>query len=230
MEGSTENDRGNVTREQNAKRQSAYRKRKKEKGKYVTLFVPTEVARKIKGKPSLLVKRFAELSEMMDHLEQQDKEIRQLRSQIEMRKMSLSLKFEKRLIAKRFGESSEKELLEWANDERRRLAESLAEERNERDRVTRRVYAILDTAGGLAKKALDESEDYLKLIRAVNSALLNPRIKNEQRKAMAIERIRRQCRQAIERGAATHEANNAAYRRLFDKWSPDGLHEAVDPP
>ena len=164
----------------------------------MNLFVPTEVAQKIKGEPALLVKRFVELSEVMDRFEQQDKEIRELRSRIEMRKMSLSLKFEKRLIAKRFGESSEKELLEWANDERRHLAESLAEERNERDRVMRRVYAILDMAGGLAKKALDESEDYLNLIRAVNNALLNPRIKNEQRKAMAIERIRGQCRQAIE--------------------------------
>ncbi len=229
MEESKDNYRGNVTREQNAKRQKAYRRRKKGRGRYVNLFVPTEVAQKIKGEPALLVKRFVELSEVMDRFEQQDKEIRELRSRIEMRKMSLSLKFEKRLIAKRFGESSEKELLEWANDERRHLAESLAEERNERDRVMRRVYAILDMAGGLAKKALDESEDYLNLIRAVNNALLNPRIKNEQRKAMAIERIRGQCRQAIERGQAIHEDNKASYRRLFDRWSPDGLREAVDP-
>jgi AraC-like DNA-binding protein len=131
MKGSTENDNGNEKREQNAKRQRTYRRRKKERGSYVHLFVPTEVARKIKGKPSLLVRRFTELSDVMDRLEQQDKEIRELRSRLEMRKMSLSLRFEKRLIAKRFGESSEKELLEWANDERRRLAELLAEERND---------------------------------------------------------------------------------------------------
>ncbi|MGD0231247.1 MAG: hypothetical protein ABSC19_12960 [Syntrophorhabdales bacterium] len=229
MEGSAENDKGNVKREKNAKRQRTYRRRKKEQGRYVYLFVPTEVARKIKGKPALLGERFAELSEVMDRLEQQDKEIRELRSRIEIRKISLSLRFEKRLIAKRFGEFSEKDLLMWANDERRRLAELLAEERNESERVKKRVYAILDAAGGLAKKALDESEDYLDLIRAVNSALLNPRIKNEQRKAMAIERIRRQCKAAIESGAVTHEANNAACRRLFDRWSPDGLYEAVDP-
>ncbi len=78
----------------------------------------------------------------------------------------------------------------------------LAEEKNERDRLKKRVYAILDAAGGLVKKALDESEDYLDVIRAANSALLNPRIKNEQRKAMAIDRIRRQCRAVIERSAA----------------------------
>jgi hypothetical protein len=225
MEKSPENDKGNAKREQDAKRQKAYRKRKKEKGKYVTLFVPTEVAVKVKGNPALLVKRFAELSEVMDRLEQQDKEIWELRSQTEMRKISLSLRFEKRLIAKRYGESSEKELLERANDERRRLAE----ERNESERLKKRVYAILDAAAGLVKKALDESEDYLDLIRAVNSALLNPRIKNEQKKAIAIDRIRWQCREAIGRSQVVHEDNKAAYNRLFHRWSPDRLHMAVDP-
>ena len=101
--------------------------------------------------------------------------------------------------------------------------------RNESERVKKRVYAILDAAAGLVKKALDESEDYLDLIRAVNSALLNPRIKNEQRKAMAIDKIRQQCKAATERGAAVHGANKTVYRRLFDTWSPDRLHEAVDP-
>jgi hypothetical protein len=229
MEESAEKDKGNLKREQNAERQRAYRRRKKGRGRYVHLFVPTEVAWKIKGKPSLLVERFAELSEVMDRLEKQDKEIRELRSRLEMRKMSLSLRFEKRFIAKRFGESSEKELLVWANDERRRLAELLAEERSEQDRVKKRVYAILDAAGALVKKALDESEDYLDLISAVNSALLNPRIKNEQRKAVTIDRIRRQCRAAIERSAAVHGDNKASHRRLFYVWSPDRLHEAVDP-
>jgi hypothetical protein len=229
MEESPEKNRGTSKRERDAKRQRAYRKRKKGKGKYVTLFVPTEIARKIKGKPALLVRRFAELSDVMDRLEQQDKEIRELRSRLEMRKMSLSLRFEKRLIAKRFGESSEKDSLMWANDERRRLAELLAEERNESERLKKRVYAILDAAGGLVKKALDESEDYLDVIRAVNSALLNPRIKNEQRKAAAIDRIRRQCGAVIERSQKVHEDNKAACRRLFDSWSPDRLHEAVDP-
>ena len=79
MEEIPENNKGKTKRERDAKRQSAYRKRKKEKGKYVTLFVPSEVAGKIKGKPGLLVKRFAELSEVMDRLEEQEKEIRELR-------------------------------------------------------------------------------------------------------------------------------------------------------
>lgn len=77
---------------------------------------------------------------------------------------------------------------------------------------------------------MDESEDYLDVIRAVNNALLNPRIKNEQRKAMAINRIRQQCRAVIERSAAVHEANKAAYDRLFGRWSPDRLRNTVDPP
>jgi len=230
MEESPENNKGNSKRDRDAKRQSAYRKRKKEKGKYVTLFVPREVAGKIKGKPGLLVKRFAELSEVMDRLEEQEKEIREMSSQREKRRISLSLKYENGLIEKRFGESSEKELLERAGDERRRLAELLAEERNEHDRLMTRVYAIVDTAGALVKKALDESEDYLDVIRAVNSALLNPRIKNEQRKAMAIDRIRQRCRAVIERSAAIHETNKAAYDRLFYRWSPDRLRKAVDPP
>ena len=83
----------------------------------------------------------------MDRLEEQEKEIAELRSQREKRRISLSLKFENALIEKRFGESGEKDLLERANDERRRLAELLAEERNERDRLMRRVYAIVDAAG-----------------------------------------------------------------------------------
>ena len=82
-----------LKRERDAKRQSAYRTRKKEKGKYVNLFVPPDIARKIKGKPSLLVERFAELSEVMDRLDEQEKDIRELRSQGEKRRISRSLKF-----------------------------------------------------------------------------------------------------------------------------------------
>lgn len=147
MEESGGNSQKKLKREQDAKRQGAYRKRKKEKGKYVNLFVSQEIARKIKGKPALLVERFVELPEVMDRLEEQEKEIAELRSQREKRRISLSLKFENALIEKRFGESGEKDLLERANDERRRLAELLAEERNERDRLMRRVYAIVDAAG-----------------------------------------------------------------------------------
>jgi hypothetical protein len=229
MEKSPENNKGNSKREQDAKRQKAYRKRKKEKGKYVTVFVPTEVAAKIKRNPALLVKRFVELSEVIDRLEAQETEIRELKSQREKRRVSLSLRLQNKLIEKRFGQSSEKELLEWANDERRRLTELLAEEKNEQDRLRKHVHAIIDAAGGLVKKALDESENSLDVIRAISGALLNPRIKNEQRRAMAIDSIRRLCRAAIERSAAVHEANKASHRRLFYLWSPDRLHEAVDP-
>jgi hypothetical protein len=230
MEESPEKTKEKEKRERDAKRQRVYRKRKNAKGKYVTLFVPSEIAGKIKGKPSILVKRFAELSEVMDLLEEQEKEIRELRSQREKRRISLSVKFEKRLIEKRFTQSAEKELLERASDECHRLAELLTEERSKRDRLMRRVYAILDVAGALVKKALDESEDYLNVIRAVNGALLNPRIKNEQRKSAAIDNIRRQCRETIERSQAVHDGNKASYHRLFYLWSPDRLHEAVDPP
>ena len=103
------------------------------------------------------------------------------------------------MIERLFGQSSEKELLEWANGERRRLEESLAEERNEHDHLRRRIHSVLDAAGGLVKTVLDESEDYLAVIHAVNNVLLNPRNKNEKRKAVAIDRIRQQCKAAIER-------------------------------
>jgi len=229
MEESGETSREKVKRERDAKRQSAYRTRKKEKGTYVNLFVPREIARKIKGKPGLLVKRFTELSEVMDRLEEQEKEIRELKSKRETRRISRSLEFENGLIERRFGRSDDKELLEQSMGERRRLEESLAEERNEHDRLRRRVHAIIDTAGSLVRAVLDESEDYLGVIHAVNNALLNPRNKNEKRKAMAIDRIRQQCRAVIERGTTAHEDNKAAHDRLFGRWSPHGLRDAVDP-
>jgi hypothetical protein len=219
----------NTKQDRDAKRQRLYRQGKKKKGKYVNLFVPHDVALKIKGHPGLLVERFVELSQVMDLIEKQDREIRELRSRREMRRIRLSQEFENGWIERRFGQSSEKEVLERANSERYDLRKTLAEERNEHDRLRRRVYTIVDTAGGLVKKVLDESEEYLRFIHAINRTLLNPRIKNERRKALAIDKIRQECKAIIERNTTIHEENKASYDRLFDRWSPDSLREAVDP-
>ncbi|OPY85488.1 MAG: hypothetical protein A4E65_00113 [Syntrophorhabdus sp. PtaU1.Bin153] len=228
MDQSDRNHEGNKKRERDAKRQKLFREGKKKKGRYVNLFVPQDVARKIEGKPSLLVKRFLELSEVMDLLEQQDEVIRELRSRREMRRTRQSQQFEKEWFERRFGQSSEKEVLERANGERQRLEKVLAEERSEHDAFRRSVYVITEAAGGLVQKVLDESEGYLETIQAISKALLNPRIKNERMKALAIDRIRQECKSVIERATAAHETNKAAYDRLFGRWSSERLRGAID--
>lgn len=228
MEESDPKHEGNKKRDQDAKRQKLYREGKKKKGKYVNLFVPQDIARKIKGNPSLLVKRFAELSHVLDLLEQQDETIRELRSRREMRRIRQSQQFEREWIEKRFGQSSEREALERANGERYRLEELLAKERNEHDAFRRHTYVTIHTVGGLVKKVLDESEGYLQTIQAINKTLLNPRIKNERMQALTIDKIRQECKSIIERDMAAHEANKEAYERFFGRWSRDRLRDIVD--
>ncbi|MGD0233900.1 MAG: hypothetical protein ABSC55_05105, partial [Syntrophorhabdales bacterium] len=203
MEESSRNDERN-RKERDRERQRLYRKRKRKTGKYVNLFVPDDVARKLKRNPGLLVRRFVELSQVMDLLEKQDKEIQEFNSRRQARKLRLSQESENRWIAYRFREWSGQDLLKQATSERYRLQELVAEQENNHAQFRRRVLAILDTAGGLVKKVLDESEEYLNVIHTINKALLNPRIKNERRKALALAAIRQTCKVIIEQNTPIH--------------------------
>jgi len=215
-------------RERDAKRQRLYRQGKQEKGKYVNLFVPHDVALKIKGNPSLLVKRFVELSQVMDLIEKQHEEIQELRSRRERRKVKRSQEIEERWLEIRFGRSTGEKIAEQFTDERYRMEKLLAEERLDHARFKKRVYAIIDTTGGFVQKLLDESEGYLNIIQAINKTLLNPRIKNERKKALAIDQIRRTCKSIIEQSMTVHEDNKTSYDRLFNVWSSESLRRGID--
>lgn len=71
------------------------------------------------------------------------------------------------------------------------------------------------TAEALVHKLIDESERYLEVIHGIQNALLNPRVKNEKRALLAVDRIRQECKSIIESGSAAHEENRASIERIF---------------
>jgi len=62
-----------------AQRQKEYRIRKKTQGRYVTIFVPTEIAEKVEGRPNVLAEYFLKHSQLIEIIVEKDKETMALR-------------------------------------------------------------------------------------------------------------------------------------------------------
>lgn len=90
-----------------AERQRDCRDRKKSKGKYVNVFVPREVAKKIRGNPSLLVKRFVEFSVLMNRIEELEEELDRVTSHREVRKLRLRKRIENEFFWKLYEKTVE---------------------------------------------------------------------------------------------------------------------------
>jgi hypothetical protein len=88
-----------------------------------------------------------------------------------MRENRLLQQSEKSSIERRFGQSSEKEVLEWTNSERNRLKMLLEGEKNIDEDLKRSVYAIIATAESFVKKLLDEFGYCVRVVHAINGVL-----------------------------------------------------------
>ena len=62
-----------------AQRQKEYRIRKKTQGRYITIFVPTEIAEKVEGRPNVLAEYFLKHSQLIEIIAEKDKETMALR-------------------------------------------------------------------------------------------------------------------------------------------------------
>jgi hypothetical protein len=62
-----------------AQRQKEYRIRKKTQGRYITIFVPTEIAEKVEGRPNVLAEYFLKHSQLIEIIVKKDKETMALR-------------------------------------------------------------------------------------------------------------------------------------------------------
>ena len=99
--------------------------------------------------------------------------------------------------------------------EREKLRARLAEEEAKSVRIERRLYSFVGAIEALANKLIHESGQYLEVIRGIQNKLLNPRVKNEKRALLTVERIRQECKSIIESGSAIHEENKASIERVF---------------
>jgi hypothetical protein len=62
-----------------AQRQKEYRIRKKTQGRYITIFVSTEIAEKVEGRPNVLAEYFLKHSQLIEIIAEKDKETMALR-------------------------------------------------------------------------------------------------------------------------------------------------------
>ena len=62
-----------------AQRQKEYRIRKKTQGRYITIFVPNEIAEKVEGRPNVLAEYFLKHSQLIEIIAEKDKETMALR-------------------------------------------------------------------------------------------------------------------------------------------------------
>lgn len=197
-----------------AERQRDCRDRKKSKGKYVNVFVPREVAKKIRGNPSLLVKRFVEFSVLMNRIEELEEELDRVTSHREVRKLRLRKRIENEFFWKLY-EKTVEDLPEIYAREREELRARLAEAEAKSARIERRSSLLSAATEALFNKLVGESGQYLEVIRGIRSILLNPRLKNEKIALLAMDRIRQECKTIIEDGSANHEENKASIERIF---------------
>jgi hypothetical protein len=209
-----------VKRERDALRQKLCRRRKKAKGKYVHLFVPHAVAARIKGNPSRLVQRFVELSEVMDRMEQQEKEIHGLTQALVTKGLTLHKRLVVQALREQFAGHPPGGLRAVVGLYVDDLNKELAEERNEFARFKRRASLFANAADALIKVLTGKSEEYLQAIHTIEEALSNPRLKYEWVRESTLNRIRTLCKSTTEQSAATREKNRAAHHRLLHDWLP----------
>jgi len=197
-----------------AERQRDHRKRRKESGRYINVFVPHKIGEKLRGNPSMLVERFFDFSRLDDRIKELEKEITGLRVTLGERVYRLVEKRKDRWMEEVHGKTAQ-DLLDVFRWEGQRLSRQLMQIANEHEHLQNRFKSFRQEAMTVVDMLTKESKAYLPVIGQIYEQLRKVKGGNAQEVTAAVEKMIGFCDAATKKGVMLQERNKKSYDALF---------------